>query len=141
MNSRARILAAINHEEPDRVPTWFAAQEEITARLYRYFGVDNGPALRECLGCDSFASEDSWPHPTYVGPERFRTPDGVQADWFGIVLQKHWPLAFATTPDDLAAYRWPSADWFDYSTIKEHCTEQQLAKEESRCASRTTAET
>ena len=34
--------------------------------------------------------------------------------------QVYWPLAEAKTIDDLEAYCWPSADWFDYSKMREH---------------------
>jgi uroporphyrinogen decarboxylase len=37
------------------------------------------------------------------------------------VPQQHWPLAHAETAEDLDRYQWPSADWFDYSTIEERC--------------------
>jgi len=121
VTSRERILTAISHEEPDRVPVWFAVQAGIRQRLFEYFGVDDTPVLLERLGCDAFGAQGSWVHPEYRGPERLTMPDGSQADHFGIVIQKHWPLAFAQTVADLESYSWPRADWFDYSTVKERC--------------------
>lgn len=127
MTSRERVLTAIGHREPDRVPTWFAAQPGITERLYRHLGVGDQPALLAKLGCDGFGAEGTWVQPVYRGPERLRLADGSEADHFGIVIQKHWPLAFAETPSDLDRYTWPRPDWFDYATVGERCRAVQEA--------------
>lgn len=52
MNSRERVLTALNHEEPDRVPVdlWFTS--EIEALLSPEFGGRRGAALRVALGHD-----------------------------------------------------------------------------------------
>lgn len=119
MNSRERILAAIIHQEPDRVPVWYAAEKEIADKLCRHFGVSDRPALRDKLGCDTFAAEGTWIHGEDAGPKLYEMPDGSKADFFGIVIQKHWPQAFAETVADLERYRWPIVDWFDFPTVNE----------------------
>jgi uroporphyrinogen decarboxylase len=52
MNSRERVLTALNHEEPDRVPIdlWFTS--EIEALLAPLHGGLTGPDLRVALGHD-----------------------------------------------------------------------------------------
>jgi uroporphyrinogen decarboxylase len=119
MNSRERLLAAINHQEPDRVPLWLCATQDMVDDLCRRLGAKDGWDLARRLGCDTFALDGTWIHPLYNGPELEQTPNGEKADYFGIVLQKRWPLAFAQTLDDLERYRWPQAEWFDYSTVGE----------------------
>jgi uroporphyrinogen decarboxylase len=52
MNAKERVLTALNHEEPDRVPVdlWFTS--EIEALLAERCGGLRGPALRVALGHD-----------------------------------------------------------------------------------------
>jgi uroporphyrinogen decarboxylase len=52
MNARERLLMALNHEEPDRVPVdlWFTS--EVAAALSAQHGGATGAALRVALGHD-----------------------------------------------------------------------------------------
>ena len=54
MNSRERVLTAVNHREPDRVPITFDAQPEVYEVLYRHFGIDNRGALWDALHVDTW---------------------------------------------------------------------------------------
>lgn len=124
MNSRERMLAAINHEPIDRVPTDIWAVPEVWARLAEHFGREAD--LREILHIDGFAGVG----PTYVGPALPETGEGETVDLWGVrrrrveygggeyYEQSHNPLAAAGTIDDLERYPWPSADWFDYSQMR-----------------------
>jgi len=124
VSSRRRILTALEHREPDRVPIGFDCRPEIEAKILAHYGVESRLALFEKTGIDGFSVfTDSYVFPEYIGPPRPRHGDGSEADFFGIVIQKRWPLAFAEDVRDLDAYPWPEADWFDYSTIKDRCLE------------------
>lgn len=121
MTNRERILTALHHHEPDRVPLGFEARPQTWERMYQHFGVSSNAELFAAMGIDGFSvCYDSYVFPKYIGPENPVTPDG-EADVFGIVNQHHMPLAFAETVADLDDYRWPSADWFDYSDVKARC--------------------
>ena len=60
MNARERMLAAINHQPVDRIPTDIWATGEVWEKLRRYFGegVEIGPRLH----IDGVA----WLDPKYV---------------------------------------------------------------------------
>lgn len=121
VNSRERMLAVLNHETPDRVPTDIWAVGEVWAALRAHFG--EGADLHAALHIDGFAGVG----PTYIGPALPAVGEGETVDFWGIrskpisfgggeyYEQSHYPLAGAETIDDLEAYAWPSADWFDYS--------------------------
>ena len=125
MNSRERILAAINHEKVDRIPTDIWATPEVWQKLVEYFG--EGADIRAALHIDGFAGVGA----AYVGPLLPEAPPGETVDMWGIRTrsvgygsgtyneQYHFPLADAKTIDDLDRYPWPKPDWFDYSKMRE----------------------
>jgi len=124
MNSRERMLAAINHQPVDRIPTDIWATTEVWQKLRAHFGA--GVDLREVLHLDSFGNVGA----QYIGPTLPETAEGQAADFWGMRRRAvdygtgtYWeqcffPLASARTVDDLERYPWPSADWFDYSEMK-----------------------
>ena len=124
MNSRERILAAINREPVDRVPTDIWATGEVWEKLRNYFGTDTD--IRAELHIDGIASVGA----EYIGPEMPEMPEGESVDMWGMrnkqvahdggayFEQIYYPLGSATTIDDLDAYTWPEASWFDYSGMK-----------------------
>jgi hypothetical protein len=52
MNSRERVLTALNHAEPDRAPVDLRFTSEIETLLARDHGGQRGAALRVALGHD-----------------------------------------------------------------------------------------
>jgi len=122
MTPRARVLTAIDRRKPDRIPIGFDVHGGILDKLFAHFGVNNRMALYEAMGIDGFSVfTDSYVPPKFIGPEPVTLADGSKSDFFGIISQKHWPLAFASSVADLDRYRWPQADWFDYSGIRRRC--------------------
>lgn len=124
MNSKERVLAAVNHTEPDRVPVDLWALPPITDRLRDHFGVEDDEALWQALGIDL---RSVWPE--YVGPQLSTFNDGTWTDWWG--LRKRMigpfeeivepPLAGAQTVGDVEAHPWPNPDWFDYEGLRPIC--------------------
>lgn len=124
MTSSERILAAINHEKTDRVPTDIWATEEVLAKLRQKFGSDED--VRKALHINGTA----WLSLQYAGPPLPEFPDGSFTDYWGMkfkpVKYEHgtygeqifYPLANATTIADLEAYKWPSTDLFDYKAFR-----------------------
>lgn len=122
MTRRERLLTALDHREADRVPLGFDATEPILQALCSHFGVASRYELYDAMGIDGFSVfSESYVYPEYIGPPPLQLADGSKSDFFGIVSQRHYPLAFAESIADLDDYRWPNADWFDYRTIKERC--------------------
>ena len=131
MNARERMMAAINHESMDRVPTDMWATGEVMAKLRDHFGEDAD--IREELGVDGFGGVGA----AYIGPELPEMPEGETVNFWGMksrsseydggvyMEQYYHPLADAVTVDELDAYNWPSADWFDYSQMREIAVEKR----------------
>jgi len=121
MNSRERILAAINRQPVDRIATDIWATGEVWAKLRAHFG-ESADIGRE-LHIDGFAGVG----PEYTGPALPPVAADESINFWGIRTrripheggaydeQSGYPLAAAQTIDDLNRYAWPRADWFDYS--------------------------
>ena len=131
---RDRVLKAIGHQEPDRVPVDYWAAPEVTERLCSELGLGDGEGLLRQLDIDLRYVEG----PSLVGQELRRFDGGVVEDLWGVrrrVVEvrtptgrwryKHLvesPLAGASCVADIEGHEgWPSADWWDYSSIAEQC--------------------
>jgi uroporphyrinogen decarboxylase len=123
MDSRERMLAAMNLQPVDRVPTDIWAVGEVWQKLKDHFGGHND--ILAALHIDGMASVGA----EYTGPPLPEVPEEHTVDCWGIQYrslayetgiyyeQSVWPLAEATTIDDLERYEWPLPDWFDYSKL------------------------
>ncbi len=134
MDSRTRVLTALSHQPPDRLPRDYWATPEVTQRLQEHFGLPDRESLLRRLGIDLRYVEG----PSYVGQSLRTHPDGSVEDLWGVrrrprtvtggsytwtyqhVVQS--PLQAAQTTGDIEAYgRWPSPDWWDYAQLREQC--------------------
>lgn len=118
------MLAVINHEKPDRIPTDMWATAEVMQKLRAHFG--EGVDINAALHVDGMAGVGA----AYAGPPLPGVPEGETVDYWGMrtrlvdygagtyAEQSFCPLADAETIDDLERYQWPSADWFDYSGMR-----------------------
>ncbi|MCL5107583.1 MAG: hypothetical protein M1401_01655 [Chloroflexi bacterium] len=134
MTSRQRVLAAVEHREPDRVPLDFGGRvttihKDAHRELKRHLGLEGGdevivgqmtqtvepdPRLIELLGRDTvyFLPSPGGDYRLRVNPE-----DDTYYDEWGIKYRRppggyyydpvENPLAFAETPADLDKYAWP----------------------------------
>ena len=126
MQPRERVLTALRHEEPDRVPLFYRDVPEVGERLARDLGVSCRDELLEFLGIDF-----RWVEPSYVGPALVDASTGYRRNIWGVAYRYveaghggHWePVEFPlATVDDIAAlddHPWPTLDWFDFSTLPE----------------------
>jgi uroporphyrinogen decarboxylase len=124
MNCRERMLAAINHRPVDRVPTDIWATAEVWARLRQHLG--EGVDILAALHIDGMAGVGA----EYVGPPLPPVAPGESVDCWGMRRQRiehpggtydeqsFYPLATATTIDDLERYAWPQASWFDTTQMR-----------------------
>lgn len=124
MTSKERVLSALHHREPDRVPVDLWALPPVTYHLRNHFQVTSDEAVWTALGVDL---RSIWPR--YIGPSHQAFPDGSWKDWWGIKKKMvgsfeeiaGYPLAGAETVADVMAYNWPDPDWFDYRGLKAQC--------------------
>jgi len=125
MTPKERVLAAINHQQPDRVPIQVYLTPEIHRKLVDHFGTDD---ILPILGVDFRGV-----HERYIGPER-PVPEGCESvDEWGVGYKSiqfdtgayaeaaYLPFAHMTTLDEVEAHPWPTADQFDYAGIEEQC--------------------
>jgi uroporphyrinogen decarboxylase len=129
MTSKERVLAAIAHEEPDRVPVDYEANAGIDGRLKTHFGLapEDSEGLRRALGVD-FRGVGA----PYVGPKLHEDiPDrqvsewGIRCRWVEHETGGYWdycdfPLKEATV-EEIEAWPMPSPDDFDYSVLQGQC--------------------
>jgi uroporphyrinogen decarboxylase len=135
VNHNERVSSALAYAGYDRIPVLYQAETAVTERLMQYLHIANHEALLEFLG-DDFR----YVQPVWRGPAPRSWPDGsYEIGW----PDRSWqvgtrykdislgdstypevcyrPLEGITDPDDLARFQFPTADWFDYSTIKRQC--------------------
>lgn len=132
MTPRERILAAINHQPVDRIPTDYWATAEVTERLCAHLGCASTLEMFDRLGIDGIVGVA----PPYCGPELADLGDpgwsALQAWGMRFKRQRYaggeyieqvvYPLADAETIEDLEAFAWPDPDWWDYAALPDLCS-------------------
>jgi len=133
MTSRERVLTALAHAEPDRVPINYMANPEIDERLKAHYGLAKGDdeGLRRALGVDFRCLEAP-----YVGPKLHAdVPDrvidtwGIHRRWIehtagGYWDYCDWPLREATL-EEVEAWPMPNPDHFDYARVLQWCRQYE----------------
>ena len=124
MTSRERVLTAIGHEEPDRVPVNYYGNAGIDRRLREHFGTDD---ILAALGVD-FRRVGA----PYAGPCLHQDKGNIKIDDWGIHKRwvEHetggywdfceWPLTNAGA-EEIDAWPMPDPDDFDYSDVSGAC--------------------
>lgn len=118
MTSRERVLAAFNHEEPDRVPMWCGSSAEFWEKAKRELKLDDeGLRIR-------FRDDFRRVFVKYAGPDfplsagaASRTVFGVERHGFGYGQPLSHPLANATLKQ-VHDHPWPAPRWIDVSGIR-----------------------
>jgi uroporphyrinogen decarboxylase len=124
------MLAAFSRRPLDRIPTDIWATQEVWDMLLAHFG--SREAIHQSLHIDGMACVNA----VYTGPSLPCTGEESVDMWGirskpmqyagGVYLEMSFhPLAAARTIDDLEAYAWPSADWFDYSRMRASAAEER----------------
>ncbi|MCL2461509.1 MAG: hypothetical protein FWF44_02500 [Defluviitaleaceae bacterium] len=127
MTSRQRVLTALGHMQPDRVPfsLGFGVNEPALSDLQHYLGHTSRRQTYDWL----YGHVDlRWISPDYIGPramgEDAKSIWGIEYKMMSYgrgsynEISRH-PLAEAEDISDLDSYVWPSADWFRYDNIPE----------------------
>ncbi len=126
MTSRERVLAALSHRAPDRVPRDFWAEPPAWNRLLAHTGHPDRESLLEALAVDVRHLEAAAP------PERPLGGGLFQNFWGERFIRKSTPwgpmredvkgaLAEAATFPDLERFPWPAPDAIDRSGLPEQC--------------------
>ena len=121
--SKQRVLAAINHIQPDTTPVHIMGFEGIE-RWLELFEAEDDFELRIKLGLDLQTAR-----PIYSGPniERGLTIWGTEPNVSGYAgfgysqAGKSYPLAGAGSVADIERFAWPDPDDFDYAGIGQDC--------------------
>ena len=125
MNSRQRVLNTVARRGYDRIPIKHEGTPEINRLLMDHFGLQNMEQLLRVVGDDFRYVE-----PIYCGPELRTFPDGSVEGYFGerykyaqfesgrYLEACYLPFAGVHRLEDLDRSHFPTADWFDYSTIR-----------------------
>ena len=128
MDSRTRVLTALNHREPDRVPVDFWWSHETRDRLLNHLRLRDTDELQDFLGSDIRCV-----YPTYCGPPLERFGDGSYRDWWGVIRKPYKygsgeydeviysPLREAESYRDVEKIPWPNPNWFDYDSLNVQC--------------------
>ncbi len=113
MNSKQRVLAAVQKKEPDRLPVFCGRIDDLDHWL-SYFGVQTEAELRALWNLDC--------QKTKYGDIFFTQPGktvwGSDDDWdAGYNSSKGFPLADARTIADIEQYNWPTEQNVDFDKI------------------------
>lgn len=138
MTPRRRVLDAIAHTPPDRVPIDFWAVDDVYERLAAAWGLADAEAVLARIGADLRYFNG----PAFLGQQRPPDADGVVEDHWGVRRKlatvagtrrdgtaytwtyKHLvssPLAGAAGVDEVERHAWPAADMWDYSAVPAAC--------------------
>jgi len=126
MNSRDRVLTALAHQTPDRVPRNFWAEPPAWNRLFQYLGHKDEERLLVDLEIDIRSL-------AMTAPPDTQDENGVFQNFWGeryIYQPTPWgpmrediagALSGATTFDELLNFPWKTPDIFDYSSLLPQC--------------------
>jgi uroporphyrinogen decarboxylase len=130
MNHKERVISALQRNGYDRIPIKHHGTPEVDAMLMDYFEVTDNLGLITALGDDFRVIDAPW-----IGPPLEQHPDGSWDGWWGERYANisfgygtypeavYLPFADVNEVADLSKFRMPSADDFDYSTIKKQCAQ------------------
>lgn len=131
MISKDRVRKAILHQQPDQVPANFECVSSVMDKLLNHYSFNNEEQIYQKFDIDIRSVS-----PKYIGPELKTYKENgslVEESYWGWKTKHHWtgkefngitsyfPLDQLETVEQLENYTWPSADWFDYESIKYQC--------------------
>jgi len=139
MNSRERVIGALNRQTTDRIPVDLACSGPNSAidKLLSHYGVDDREQLLQAMeidirhvspqyiGPDGQApiGSDSGMNTVFGGTEYMKTDfdgsggiAGTYADDLG-----SRPFKNFTTVKEIEQFSWPTTEWYDFSIISDAC--------------------
>ena len=129
------MAGALDRTGFDRIPVRYYAEPPVNTMLMDYFGISTKEELCRALGVDL-----RYVQPIYCGPEPQTFPDGSRTlvypdrGWPVPTRYKDFaysggtyteatyrPFANIKDPSELDLFDFPTADWLDYSSIRQEC--------------------
>lgn len=131
MNSKERVLCAVNMEKVDRIPSDFQAVSIVLERLYEHFQIDKYYDLLDKL-CVDIVDIRGIVDPLWVADfdKRWHIGNGVYQNYLGWQMkskqtdfgpvEEHcgYILSEYQTLEEIKQYNWPKVEWFDFSNMK-----------------------
>jgi uroporphyrinogen decarboxylase len=129
MTSRERVLAALNHQRPDRTPRDFWAEPPAWNRLFAHLGHADKGRLLDDLGIDVRHLQASAPPEREVAPGIFQNFWGERfilqpTPWGPMREDVKGALSSARSLAELEAFPWPHPDDLDRSSLVRECQAQ-----------------
>jgi len=124
MTSKERVISALEHRQPDRVPCDYFGTPEIDEQLKKHFAVKTNLEILEKLHTDIRTTGAD-----YIGDGWKTLEDGSTIDYWGIIRKpmaneygqysepSNFPFKDMKTMADVNAYPWPSTDDYDYKSV------------------------
>ncbi len=130
MNGRERVLTAIDHREPDRVPITFDAQPEVYDLLCAHFGISGREQLWDALSVDTWLVG-----PVVNDPREKELENGLFQNRWGYRLKKqpyevhgktgyydeivYHPLSGIDHAHEMDKHDWPDPSLLDFTHLNE----------------------
>jgi uroporphyrinogen decarboxylase len=126
MTPRQRVLAALEHQTPDRTPRDFWAEPPTWRRLLDHLGHNDRDHVLDQLGIDIRHLDVTTPPAREIAPGRYQNFWGEryvyrQTPWGPMREDAPGALADAKSLADLEAFAWPTPDQFDYRPLAAQC--------------------
>lgn len=126
MTPRERVLAALNHQQPDRTPCDFWGEPPAWQRLLEYVGHTDKHRLLDDLGVDVRHLEASPPVEQAVGRSIWQNFWGERyvyqpTSWGPMREDLPGALAAARSFAELESFAWPHPDDIDRSGLRAQC--------------------
>ncbi len=127
MIPRERVLTALRHEKPDRVPADFWAEPPAWRRLFEHLGHADPDRMLTELGVDIRRLEARTPADLALGGGVYQNFWGErfvyrQTPWGPMREDVRGALHNARSMGDLESFAWPTPDMIDRSTLSDQCT-------------------
>ncbi len=122
MTARERVLMALRHEQPDRTPRDFWAEEPAWRRLLAHVGYEDRERLLRQLGIDVRHLDAQVPAERAIGDGLFQNFWGERyvyqtTPWGPMREDVPGALSRAESLAELEAFAWPTPDDRDYSQL------------------------
>ena len=134
MTSKERVICALDHKQPDRVPVDFGAHGQVVASLREYLRLPDDADLSQLLGVDLRGVGPGIKRQAspvcYADPTREVTADGLFIDLWGVGFRRaetptgeyidiaYHPLDGPREMADIEGHTYMDPDDWDYSGIR-----------------------
>jgi len=132
--SKNRVLTAISHKTPDRVPYDLSVVPEVADRMCEFLRVGNYQEVLKHLGIDIRYIFGICEGPLHHSPRKTIFQDGTWQDVWGVIRKTvpnvaggaheeviSYPLANTTSVTEIIHYPWPTAECYKYDHIELLC--------------------